>query len=265
MKMMAFAQAMVGFAVVAASVAVWAYTPAETNAMARLILLSELHGDEDDLDVQREYHCAYTNWQGFIGGDEPNGWRAEEKEAALYSYLASVSTGNCTALDGETQELLGVGLGVLRDLAQTNALPIIREWALNPQGVHRTEAIDLYYSWSRVDGNFVDFTGRMLTNAMNLTRSELRSTVWGAVGALQKSQPARLEDLQCRTNVIALLYGIRLDQVENAIPLDVLFASEMLNYKTSTNRLETISHWLTDTNCTPGMVEYFTPITNQLR
>ena len=246
------------------SVSLFAYTPAETNAVVESLLLGAAHSVVDDIDADALYPILYTNWTGFVGGDEPGGWTARDKEIALNNYLFYMSTNDCRNLDGFFKEGIRVVFCEMRDLNYTNALPIVSKWMVNPHAVHRDDAISIYYSKCTVNPEFISNTELLLTNNTWTTQEQRSEAIRGAVGAIRRFKGTNQTDVICRNMAVDMLYRTRFCEILAADGVDSLFVDMIPGYEFSTNRLNTITGWLSDTNRSDYVKPYLISVTNRM-
>ena len=247
-----------------ASISAFAYTPAETNEVAESILWYAAMDNEDNLDVDAEYPVLFSTWAELVGGDEPGGRTFKDKEKALDNYLFFQATNDCRNLSGETKELLRIALCEMRDLNYTNALPIVSKWMVNPHAVHRDDAIFIYYLRCTVNPEFITNTELLLTNATWTTQEQRSEAIRGAVGAIRRFKGTNQTDVICRNMAVDMLYRTRFCEILGADPLDSLFVDMIPGYEFSTNRLNTIAGWLSDTNRSDYVKPYLISVTNQM-
>lgn len=239
-----------------------AFTSDETNEVAKSILSYAAGDMEDDISETADYPVSYTNWASMIRGVHVNGWSEQDKENALFAYLSIQSTNNFNQIDPETVELLRIALCECRDLKYTNALPVVRNWAVNTNAKFRADAVALYYDWCDLDSDFIIATERILSGAGSMRKDERRDVVLGAVDAVNRNRGRRPG--VCLASSCKVLYRNRFTDANGAEALDKLFVAELAGYEMSSNRLDNACRWLAQTNCNPVVAAYLSGITNQL-
>lgn len=239
-----------------------AFTLDETNRVAISILSYAAGSMEDDISETADYPVLYTNWSGMIHGVYANGWSEQDKENALFAYLSIQSTNNFNQIDPETVELLRIALCECRDLKYTNALPIVRNWAVNTNAKFRADAVALYFDWCNLDSDFIITTERIFSGSGSIREDERRDVVLGAVGAVNRNRGLRPGT--CLASSCEMLYRNRFTDANGAEALDKLFVAELAGYEMSSNRLDNACRWLAQTNCNPVVAAYLSGITNQL-
>ena len=241
-----------------------AFTVDETNNVALAILSYASMDNEDDLDVDAEYPVRYSDWKGLLDCVAIPGWGRQDKDEALFGYMMRMSTNDFGKVDGEICELMRIGLCEYRDLNCTNAIPIVRNWAINPTAKFRDEAIYIYYNWIDLNQDFLTTTGVLLTNAL-LSAGQARMEACRGAAVAMGRHKRRFGADSCFTNALHMVYRSRSGNAECAMPLDNLFVAEIPGYEWSSNRLETVRSWLDGSaNCPAEVMQHCISITNRL-
>jgi hypothetical protein len=240
-----------------------AFTNEETNSVASSILAYASMDNEDDLDAEADYPVRYTTWNGLLDSVSLPGWTREAKDAALFEYMLRQSTNDFSAIGGRNRELLRIGLCEYRDLNRTNALPIVRNWSVNPTAVFRGDALYVYLKWASLDQEFLKASETLLTNVTWMTAEEKLEACRGVSGVIGRYKGNCGMDL-AYTNALHLVYRARSCNAVCGIVLDCFFVDEIAGYTMSSNRLDTVRGWLSSTNISAGVISHCVSVTNQL-
>ncbi len=240
------------------------HTPSESNEVALAILSYAAMDVEHEIEADREYPVRYTDWNGLLDGASCPGWSRRAKESSLCSFLLDWSTNDFSRLGAEERDLLRIALCELRDLNHTNALPIVRNWAVNPVADFRMDAISLYSAWAVLGEDFLRTMGTILTNAIWATGQDRIEACLGIAGAIGRHRRRFGCDLPY-TNAVHLAYRACPGNPEAGIVLDDLLIQEIPGYEWSSNRLETIVDWLATPHLDPDLVSRWVSVTNRLR
>ena len=234
-----------------------------TNQIAIAILSYAAMDNEDDLDTGAEYPVRYTDWNGMLDAVALPGLTRQDKDTALTDYLMLQSTNNLAMVDGEECELIRVAMCECRDLNHTNALPIVRNFFLNPTALYMGEPVYLYYKWAPVDEDFMFVTRSFLANTSPMARKSKPADLLNLDDALNRHKKTYGNDT-AYTNAMSLVYQFRGFCPESAVVLDRMYISHIADYEQSSNRLATVMAWLASTNCTSEVRAHCVAVTNHL-
>ena len=235
----------------------------ETNQVAIAILSYAAMDNEDNFELETEQPVRYSSWNGLLDAVSFPGMSRQDKEAALLGYLMGQSTNNLDGVDGETRELIRVGLCECRDLNYTNALPIVRNFATNPTACFMDEPIYIYYKWAAVDDDFLDVTRSFLCNTSAVCRAAKAADFLFVESSIARHKRRFGADGDY-TNVLKVVYQSRKSCPECAIDLDRMLSSEIRNYAMSSNRMEALLCWIDSKRCSSKALGYCSAVTNQL-
>jgi len=235
----------------------------DTNNVAVAILSYAAMDNDDDLDADVEYPVRYTDWNGLLDSVDLPGLTRQDKDAALTDYLMEQSTNDLSAVDGEVRELLRIGLCECRELNHTNALPVVRNFLLNPTSVYMDEPVCLYYKWAKLDEDFFAVTRSFMLNTSSMARKSKPTDFLQLENAINRHKAISNGDA-IYTNAVNLVYQFRESCPECAVVLDRFFVSQISGFELSSNRLDTVRGWLVSTNCNSEVRAHCVAVTNQL-
>ncbi len=247
---------------------VCAYTPAETNDFVRGVLFHVVQfyshdnfPDEGGILVEGP---SPDTWEGFLGTSQNGPWTTAERKGAFDWYLSTLGTIDCRALPWMDQKLVRAALGRCSVFNYTNAVPSLRALALNPKGIYRDEAIGLSLKLSPIEDSTTTFVETVMTNVVGIGLLE-RETACGEYGyRLCLSNPTNANSRAIKDRAVAMFYRNRNVGIAAAHVIDMLLVSNVVNYVTSSNRLETLVNMLSDAELDDISRREFSAITNQL-
>ena len=253
--------------VLSATMYVRAYTTAETNSVVRGMLFHAMSYYNHDNFMNgkiRVQGSSPNTWEGFLGQSRDGQWSFEERKNAFDWYLSTLGSIDCKALPWMDKKLIRTALSRCDVLNYTNAVPYIRGLALNPQGVHRDVAIELYLKFSPVSDSTTSFVETIMTNTVAFNLIE-RDTVCGSYGyRLYLSHPTNAVEFSTKARAVEMFYRNRNVGVAAAHVIDALLVSNVVNYVVSSNRLETAITMLSHAELDGVSRREFTVVTNQL-
>ena len=255
--------------VIVASISL-AYTPAETNDVIRGRLLRTMSFYNHDnfrngqIIIRGDGGGIPDTWEGFLGKSQDGRWTTEERKDAFDWYLSTLGTIDCSELSRMDQKLVRTALGRCEVLCYTNSAPALRALALNPKGVHRDEAIELFLKFSPTGDATTTFVETIMTNVVgySLLEQEMACGTYGY--RLCLSTPTNAIDSAAKARAVEMFYRNRNAGVAAAHIVDMLLVSNVVNYATSSNRLETVKTMLSNTELDEMTRGEFIAITNQL-
>ena len=165
-----------------------------TNNIAVAILSYAAMDNDDDLYTDVEYPVRYMDWDGMLDAVVLPGLTRQDKDAALTDYLLAQSTNNLSTVDAEERELIRIALCECRDLNHTNALPIVRNFFLNPTSLYMDEPPFLYYRWALVDDDFMFVTRSFLSNTSVMARKRKPTDLLNLGNAINRHKEALGKD-----------------------------------------------------------------------
>ena len=217
---------------------------------------------EELLSVERP--DRHDTWEGFLGPATTE-WTMADRKEAFGAYLTWLGGTDMTALDGIEKSLARIAISQCQTLSFTNAVPALKAIGLNPNGLHRRDAIEAVLTLSPLDTNLVGFVETVMTNTVSFSLRER--------GAATASLAKRILDVTPTSNVAlgsvsdmatSMLYRNKYVGTAGAIMLDKLFRTRYEGYTVSSNRLEFASFVLNHPDCRAYNRRDFTVITNQL-
>jgi len=241
-----------------------AFSPAETNRVARRLIhramrLSSCPTIPDEGELYNPDEDLGT-WHGFLGGDETNGWTVAAKKAAFDWYLSTLGSCDCRSLPPMDKLLVLNAVEMCEALAYTNAVPSLKSLALNPLGIHRDVAMTTTLKLSPIDDTTTQFVEYILTNTVQYTAGERLVCYWGYARRLRNE----VEPGDVYGRAVRMFYRNRMVDWIGGMTVDRLLSEHIDGYANSSNRLDTALFMLAPTNMRPQFVEYFTSVTNQL-
>ena len=248
---------------------VHAYTPAETNELVRGMLLRVRSFYNHDNFRNGEIVVPWQGdipdtWEGFLGKANDGRWTTEERKCAFDWYLSTLGTTDFSVLPKNDQRLVRTALGRCNVFNYTNSVPHLRALALNPRGVYRREAIELFLRFSPIEDATTAFVETIMTNVVDFSLSE-RGTACGCYGCdLCLSHPTNVVDRAVKERAVAMFYRNRNVDIAAASAIDMLLVSNVVDYATSSNRLQTLVNMLSRPELNNMSRNGFIAITNQL-
>ncbi len=248
--------------------AVCAYTPAETNDMVRGMLFRVVDFYSHDnfpangrIVVRGE---PPDTWERFLGQSQGGRWTTEERKAAFDWYLSTLGTNDCRALPWMEQRFVRVALSRCDVLCYTNSVHYLRALALNPRGICRDEASELYLKLSPVSDVTTSFVETIMTNVVGFSSVERGITcgIYARKACLFNS--TNTVDVAAKARAVQMFYRNRRFGYEAAYLIDELFVSSIAGYAMSSNRLDTVLDMLSKMDADDLDRPDFIPITNQL-
>lgn len=248
---------------------VFAYTSVETNNVVRAMLFRvfSLYSHDDFSNGKitiRGYGDVPDSWEGFLGKSQDGRWSTEERKCAFDWYLSQLGTADCNALSWLDQKLIGTAIGRCNVLNYTNSVPFLRALALNPKGLYREEAIELSLKFSPIEDATTTFVETVMTNVVGhgLLEQEMACGTYGY--RLCLSNPTNAVDVAIKGRAVDMFYRNRNVGIAAAHVVDMLLVSNVVNYATSSNRLETLINMLSNSELDDVSRGEFAAITNQL-
>ena len=249
----------------------YAYTPAETNDVVRGMLSRLVWiGSHDNFPADGKIVIpgageSPDTWEGFLGRVHDGRWTTEERKCAFDWYLSTLGTIDCQALSSMDQKLVYAALGRCSVFNYTNAVPSLCALALNPKGIYRDEAIGLSLKLSPIEDTTTTFVETVMTNVVGFGLLE-RETACGEYGyRLCLSNPTNANSRAIKSRAVAMFYRNRNVDIAAAHVIDMLLVSNVVNYATSSNRLETLVHMLSDVELDDVSRREFSAITNKMQ
>ena len=210
-----------------------------------------------------------SSWEGFLGrpgGDTwAGGWSIAERRAAFDWYLEILTITNSLAFSSNDKGNVLSAFARCKRLAYTNAVPLLRRAALNPNCAHRDLAIEVGVDLGDVGPSSTEFVETIITNVVGYTRDERVMACCCYVDKVLSMVPSDNHEVAARNTAVRNLYKNRfVGGVIGANALDALFVSQIGGYEYSSNRLENAKFVLASSECRSRTVKKYTAITNQL-
>ena len=210
-----------------------------------------------------------SSWEGFLGrpgGDTwAGGWSIAERRAAFDWYLEILTITNSLAFSSNDKGNVLSAFARCKRLAYTNAVPLLRRAALNPNCAHRDLAIEVGVDLGDVGPSSTEFVETIITNVAGYTRDERVMACCCYVDKVLSMVPSDNHEVAARNTAVRNLYKNRfVGGVIGANALDALFVSQIGGYEYSSNRLENAKFVLASSECRSRTVKKYTAITNQL-
>ena len=213
-------------------------------------------------------HNVLGSWEGFLGrpGGEgwTSGWSMAERRAAFDWYLERLSTTNCCCMSSLDKSKVFIAFATCKKFAYTNAVPMLRGAALNPNCVHRDLAIEVGVDYGNVSPQTTDFVETVVTNMSGYTREERAVACSRYASKVLSMSPTNSHDVVVRDAALRCLYRNRYAGVVSANMLDKLFVSKIDGYEYSSNRLEYARFVLACPERRRNHEKKYVTITNQL-
>lgn len=253
--------------VLSATMYVRAYTTAETNRVVRGMLFHAMSYYNHD-NFMNGNICVQGSspdtWEGFLGQSRDGQWSFEERKNAFDWYLSTLGSIDCKALPWMDQAFVRTALSRCDVLNYTNAAVSIRALALNPQGVHRQKAIELYLKFAPTDEPTTTFVETIMTNVVGYSLRE-RGAACGIYGyRLCLFSPTNAVELATKTRAVEMFCRNRNVDCAAAHIFDMLLVSNVVNYAASSNRLDTLMNMLSYEKLNEKSRRGFINVTNQL-
>ncbi len=208
------------------------------------------------------------SWEGFLGRPGGNtwagGWSIAERRAAFDWYLETLAMTNSIAFPDDDKVKVFMAFGTCKRLAYTNAVPLIRRAALNPNCVHRDLAIEAGVDLGDVGPSSTEFVETIVTNTVVFSRSE-RGYAAGVYAC--KVRNMNHAGGMASSNVSAaveMFYRNRMVDRAACLPIDDLLCAKLIGYASSSNRLETLKYILSLQGLDNEIKAEFTATTNKL-
>ena len=210
-----------------------------------------------------------SSWEGFLGspggGTWAGGWSIAERRAAFDWYLEILTITNSLAFSSNDKGNVLSAFARCKRLAYTNAVPLLRRAALNPNCAHRDLAIEVGVDLGDVGPSSTEFVETIITNVAGYTRDERVMACCCYVDKVLSMVPSDNHEVAARNTAVRNLYKNRfVGGVIGANALDALFVSQIGGYEYSSNRLENAKFVLASSECRSRTVKKYTAITNQL-
>ena len=248
---------------------VHAYTPAETNELVRGMLLRVRsfynHDNFRDGEIVVPWQGDIPDtWEGFLGKANDGRWTTEERKCAFDWYLSTLGTTDFSVLPKNDQRLVRTALGRCNVFNYTNSVPHLRALALNPKGVYRKEAIDLFLKFSPVSDTTTSFIETIMTNVVGFSSVERGIACATYAEQLRLFSPTGVVDAAAKGRAVQMFYRNRNLGYDSAYLIDALFVSHIEGYAMSSNRLELALCMLTKMESDDFDRKDIIAITNQL-
>lgn len=259
---------LVSFAVCLAAGGLCAYTPAETNDVVKGMLFYVVQiGSYDNFTDDRGIVIKGPNpdtWEGFLGGGRDGSWTTAERKAAFDWYLSTLGTTDFTSVRSMDKKLVLAALTRCELFSYTNSAPYLKALALNPKGVHRDIASELFLKFSPVEDDTTDYVEMIMTNVVGYSRIE-RGTTCGIYSYLLcLSNATNTTDQAVKDRAVEMFYRNRNVGIAAAQVIDMLLVSNVVDYASSMNRFQTITNMLSHTELSRRSRRDFVAVTNQL-
>ena len=242
-----------------------AYTTEETNAVARAMLERVYYSAHDDLSEPLvDVGEPPFTWNGFLGRGEVDGWSQQARKDAFAWYLSTLGTNDCTSFTSMDRELVRIALSKCRTLNFIEAGPSLKALALNPNGIHRNNAIRLAIQFCPVNDSMTVFTETIMTNTVGYTHRESGMASCQYANRLLSFNATNAVQIACRENAVRMFYRNRMSDAAGTEIVDELFVRYIAGYGTSSNRLAFALNAIASPSCVRPDKQYFTSVTNQL-
>ena len=244
----------------------YAYTEAETNAVARsmleFVLLSvDDSFDDNDNGVEKE---AIVTWPSFLALGESEGWTPPEKKAAFAWYLSMLGTNDCTSLSATDHELVRIALSKCEVLDYAEGVQSYKALALNPKGIYRNRAIELAIKYSPVNDSTTEFVETIMTNLTSYSIGESGAASCQYANKILSFNATNECQQMIVGNAVEMFYRNRMLAPNAFSIVDQLFVRCIDNYSISSNRLEHALNALSLPDCGPVAKRRFVAVTNEL-
>ena len=240
------------------------HTQEDQMLLARGVLKRVLSSARDNLmDLSLvESPRRFDTWEGFLGHGTAE-WTMADRKEAFVAYLAWLGGTDMTRLDWMEKSLARIAISQCQTLSFTNAVPALKAIGLNPNGLHKCDAISLAVTLSPLDTNLIGFVETVMTNTVSFTLQERGSATAKLAKKILTVTENEVADSVLRQATV-MLYRNRHVSTAGALMLDRLFCSKYEGYVTSSNRLSFAHFILNHPECEYYDVKDFSSITNQL-
>ena len=222
---------------------VYAYTPAETNDVVRGMLFHVVRlGSHDNFPDNGGIVVRGPipdTWEGFLGGGREGPWTTVERKAAFDWYLSTLGTTDFTSVRSMDKKLVLAALTRCELFSYTNSAPSLRALALNPKGVYREDAIQLYLKFAPVGDAATSFIETVMTNDVCFSSVERGISCGVYSDKVRLFNPTNAVEVAAKERAVQMFYRNRNFAFEAAYLIDALFVSCIEGYAMSSNRLET--------------------------